>query len=126
MTAEKAIERKQNSIRAYALIKHDKDEADLHHHMVLRTNSSWTCPAIAKWFADDSGQNTFAQIVRDLTGIVDYLTRCTNKNAKPREWERYRVNYTKYKFCIIDGVQNSREEGFGRMLYLLRYFLNKL
>lgn len=68
------IEKKRNSVRAYALIKHDQDEADTHHHIVLRTNTTWTCPAIAKWFADDSGQNTFAQIVRDRTGIIDYLT----------------------------------------------------
>ena len=70
----KSIEKKRNSIRAYALIKHDQDEADPHHHMVLRTHSTWSCPQVAKWFADDSGQNTFAQLVRDRTGIIDYLT----------------------------------------------------
>lgn len=69
-----AIEKKRNSVRAYAIIKHDRDEADPHHHMVLRTHSTWNCPQVAKWFADDSGQNTFAQIVRDRTGIIDYLT----------------------------------------------------
>ena len=70
----KTIQDRANSIRAYALIKHDKDETDLHHHMVLRTHCTWTCPQVAKWFADDSEQNTFAQIVRDRQGIIDYLT----------------------------------------------------
>ena len=68
------LQRKRNSIRAYALIKHDKDDADAHHHAILRMHSTWTCPQVAKWFADDSGQNTFVQLVRDRTGIVEYLT----------------------------------------------------
>ena len=70
----KTLQSKGNSLRAYALIKHDKDEAQPHHHIVIRTHSTWTCPQISKWFADESGQNTFAQLVRDRTGIVDYLT----------------------------------------------------
>ena len=70
----KVLQSKGNSLRAYALIKHDKDEADAHHHMVLRTHSTWTCPQVAKWFANESGQNTFVQVVRDRTGIVEYLT----------------------------------------------------
>lgn len=69
------LQRKTNSIRAYALILHDKDEADLHHHMVIRTHSTWTCPQIAKWFADNKdGQNTLVQLVKDRSAIIDYLT----------------------------------------------------
>lgn len=77
----KILQSKQNtSVRAYALIKHDKDENDSHHHIVIRTHSTWTCSQIAKWFMDDSEQNTFCQIVRDRTGIVDYLTHENEKD----------------------------------------------
>lgn len=62
------------SIRAYALIKHDKDENDPHHHIVVRTHSSWECVKVANWFKGDDGQNTFAQPVHDRQGIIDYLT----------------------------------------------------
>lgn len=75
------LEGRMNSIRAYALIKHDRDETDPHHHMVLRTHCAWTCPQVAKWFVDDSGQNTFAQIVHDRQGIIDYLTH-ENEHAE--------------------------------------------
>lgn len=67
--------KKQNSIRAFALIKHDKDEADPHHHIVIRTHCTWTCPQVANWFKDNvEKQNTFAQFVLDDDGIIDYLT----------------------------------------------------
>ena len=73
------LQRKTNSIRAYALILHDKDETDPHHHLVIRTHSAWTCPQIAKWFADNkNGQNTLVEFVKDRTAIIDYLTHENN------------------------------------------------
>lgn len=66
---------KSNSIRSYAVIKHDKDETDIHHHVVLRTHSAWSCVRVAKWFDGvEEGQHTFAQFVHDDQGIIDYLT----------------------------------------------------
>lgn len=73
---------KSNSIRAYALICHDKDKADIHHHIVIRTHSAWTCPAVAKWFKDtETGQNTFVQFVHDPSAILEYLTHEGEENA---------------------------------------------
>lgn len=87
------IGNKRNSVRAYALIKHDKDAADLHHHIVIRTHSAWSCSAISKWFKDtETGQNTFAEFVHDAEGIIDYLTH---------ENEVGKYHYSKDE--IIDG-----------------------
>lgn len=68
------IQQHSKSIRAFAVIKHDRDETDAHHHFVIRTFSSWECLKVANWFKDDSGQNTFAQPVHDRQAIIDYLT----------------------------------------------------
>lgn len=73
------IYKKATSIRAYAIIDHNKDEAEPHRHFVLRTNGSWTAPQINKWFdgqTDENGKkiNTFCEIVHDRTAICDYLT----------------------------------------------------
>lgn len=77
------IQKHTNSIRSYAFIKHDKDPTDVHHHLVIRTHSNWTCVAIAKWFNKAVPQvNTFAQFVIDDSGIIDYLT---HKNEKDKE-----------------------------------------
>lgn len=69
------IQKKQTSIRAYAIMKHDQDEADPHCHIVLRTHSALTCAQVCNWFKDDeTGQNAFAEFVHDRAGIIDYLT----------------------------------------------------
>lgn len=94
-TAEviRLINEKRTSIRAYAVIKHDKDEADAHHHIVLRTHSAKTCTAVVKWFEDNAKrQNTFAQFVHDDEGILSYLTHEDEKDG-------YRYD----KADIIDG-----------------------
>lgn len=76
------INSKRTSIRAYAFIKHDKDSTDIHHHIVLRTNTTWTCPAISKWFKQGTDQNTFVQNVFDRNGIIEYLTHENEDNEK--------------------------------------------
>ena len=76
---------KQSSIRAYAVIKHDKDKGDLHHHMVIRTHSNWTCQQVAKWFKPNGEeQNTFAQPVIDRNGIIEYLTHENEDDTKAK------------------------------------------
>ena len=75
------LQRKANSIRAYAVMLHDKDEVDPHHHMVIRTHSTWTCTQISKWFADNkNAQNTLVQTVKDRSAIIAYLTHENEEN----------------------------------------------
>lgn len=75
----KRLQEKGTSIRAYAVIDHNKDEKEPHRHFVIRTHSTWTPTAVLKWFPrpfDINGKeiNTFIEIVHDRQGIVDYLT----------------------------------------------------
>ncbi len=90
------IQLKSNSVRSFAVIKHDKDDADTHHHMVIRTNSTWTCPQVAKWFKDENGQNTFVQPVIDRNGIIEYLTHENEEN--------------KYKYDKADIIDGGLED----------------
>lgn len=68
-----------SSIRAYAYIHHDKDEAEPHYHVVFRTFDAWSIPQIEKWwkgFTDEKGEptNTFVQRATDLHALHEYLT----------------------------------------------------
>ena len=94
----KTICNHSNSIRAYALIKHDKDKTDVHHHIVLRTYNTWTCLSVSKWFFDDTGQNTFCQIVRDRQGIIDYLIHENDTDDEKAHYD---------KSDIVDGGLND-------------------
>lgn len=67
----------QQSVRAFAYILHDKDEAEPHIHLVVRTYSTWTETQILKWFdwvkARDN-QNTFVEVLNDTLAMGEYLT----------------------------------------------------
>lgn len=79
------LQKKQNAIRAYAVIKHDKDTTDPHHHLVIRTHSTWSCPQVAKWFKTEGiEQNTFTQPVIDRNGIIEYLTHENEDDTKAK------------------------------------------
>lgn len=69
---------KGTSIRAWAMIDHDKDAKEAHRHIVIRTNGSWKPTQVLKWFVgtDERGNacNTFIEVVHDRTAICEYLT----------------------------------------------------
>lgn len=83
-TAElaKILESKSSSIRSWAMIKHDKDKTDVHHHIVVRTFINRAPLDVAKWFQGE--QNAFAQIVFDRKGIIDYLTHQNETDEKAK------------------------------------------
>ena len=72
------LQRKGTSVRAWAMIDHDKDGKTSHRHVILRTNSSWSLNQLLKWFtgtdAEGNECNTFGEVVRDRTAICEYLT----------------------------------------------------
>lgn len=81
LTVEQVVEIMQSkgtSVRAWALIDHNKDTKEPHRHLVMRTNSSWKPTQVLKWFkgSDEWGDacNTFIEVVHDRTAICEYLT----------------------------------------------------
>lgn len=79
------MQRKGTSVRAWALIDHDRDEKEPHRHLVIRTNTSWTASQIQKWFMGvlefGVAPNTFVEVVHDRTAICEYLTH-ENEDGK--------------------------------------------
>lgn len=76
---ETVIKDRLSSIKAWCYIRHDKDEAEPHAHILLKLFTSWTPSQIEKWFkglTDTKGEkiNTFAEVANDLQSIVLYLT----------------------------------------------------
>lgn len=90
-----------SSIRSYAYIHHDKDEAEPHFHVIFRTFDAWSVASIEKWFKgylDEKGEsiNTFVQRAKDLYALRDYLT---HSDLDSKEQGKYQYD-TK---DIVDG-----------------------
>jgi hypothetical protein len=81
------------SVRAYAYIYHDKDDAEPHIHLIMRTYSSWSCTQLAKWFEgykDKKGErvNTFVEVAHDLVALKDYMTH-SDEESKEKGKHQY-------------------------------------
>lgn len=73
-----------SSIRSYMFIEHDKDEAEPHIHLLLRTYSCWNAEQLAKWFSgfsDTEGKkiNTFCEIASSIESLVPYILHDTDE-----------------------------------------------
>lgn len=118
-----------SSVRAFAYILHDKDEAEPHYHLILRLHQAWTPSAIEKWFkglTDKKNEpiNTFAEKANDLTALELYLThddfesRQKGKHQYPKSaikdhglWDIVPKNDSKdHTYDIICDVMNGMTE----------------
>lgn len=82
---EKILANHRSSIRAYAYIYHNADEATPHFHILIRTLSSWKPLALCKWFSacvDDSGApvNTLCEIASSIDSLVPYILHETEES----------------------------------------------
>ena len=94
--SEKQIQRVMRdhikSVRAFCYIYHDKDEAEPHHHIMIRTHSTWTPPQLARWFAglvdgDKKPINTFCESANDTSALEEYFTHTDEKSKEAGKYQ---------------------------------------
>lgn len=84
---------KDNNIRAYAYILHDRDEGkEPHYHILIRTVNATTCQAVKKWFngySDILGMNinTMVQPMHDIVSSFEYLTHSTEQAIQDGKYQ---------------------------------------
>ncbi len=76
---QKVFTKHARSVRAFCYILHDQDDAEPHHHIVMRTHSTWSSAQLRKWFSGLTDKekkpiNTFCEPANDLVALKDYLT----------------------------------------------------
>ncbi len=105
----------QTSIRAFAYIKHDKDEAEPHFHLLVRTYSSWTENQILKWFdwvKLKSNQNTFVEILDDTISMYEYLTHSDYASVIEKKHVYDRTEIKDFGLFDIVDKRNSYDETY--------------
>ena len=75
------------SIRAFCYILHDQDEAETHHHILMRTHSAWTPTQVSKWFSalmdkEKKPINTFCEIANDMDALKEYILHADVKSRE--------------------------------------------
>ena len=80
-----AIRTHTKSLRAFAYILHDRDEAEPHYHLLLRTYDAWSSTQITKWFDKyklRDNNNTFVEPATDLHALQEYITHSDYQSIK--------------------------------------------
>ena len=75
------------SIRALCYIFHDKDEAEPHYHILIRTHATWSPAQIANWFSglkdkEKKKINTFAEVANDMRALELYILHQDEKSIE--------------------------------------------
>ena len=88
-----------SSIRAFAYILHDQDEAVPHYHVLIRLHSAWSPTQIAKWFmnltdSDKKPINTLAEVCHDMEAQKEYIM---HNDPKSREEGKHQYSPTDLK-----------------------------
>ncbi len=89
---QKVMMKHIKSIRAYCYILHDKDENEPHHHVVLRTHSTWSSFQLRKWFSGLTDKekkpiNTFCEPANDLVALKEYLTHSDDESRTKGKYQ---------------------------------------
>ena len=75
------------SLRALCYIYHDKDEAEPHYHILMRTHAAWTPKQVANWFAglkdkEKKPINTFCEHANDMDALELYILHADEKSKE--------------------------------------------
>lgn len=107
----------QSSVRAWAYIYHDKDEAEPHYHIIIRTYDAWYNTAIERWFKglkDSQGNdiNTFCEKANDLVVLEQYLTHDDFESRKQGKYHYSRSQIHDFGLWDIVPCKDSFDDSF--------------
>lgn len=93
----------------YVYILHDMEDTDPHYHIVIQFHNQRTITAVVKDFV--SRANVQVELVRGLSGTIDYLTHENNPEKYQYSRDRLRSDSLSYWLSkCIDNQKISKED----------------
>ena len=121
---QKVVGNHISSLRALCYIYHDKDEAEPHYHVLMRTHSTWTARQIGRWFADlkDAEKkpiNTFCESAGDMEALKLYVLHQDQKSIEEGK-HRYEISDLRdYGFHDLAEKKDSYDGSYEILLKVL-------
>lgn len=114
------------SIRAMCYILHDKDEAEPHHHILMRTHSNWTTAQIAKWFSDLKDKekkpiNTFCEIANDMDALELYILHADAKSKEEGKYLYTKEDIKDFGLCDLSERKDSYDNSYEILMKVLAH-----
>ncbi|MBE6601230.1 MAG: hypothetical protein E7637_01830 [Ruminococcaceae bacterium] len=121
---QKVMSNHISSVRAFCYILHDRDEAEPHYHILLRTHSTWSVSQLLRWFCDlrdDKKErvNTFCEIGNDMESLKRYILHDT-EDAREKGKHLYSVDDIKdFGFNDLSERKDSFDSSYEILLRVL-------
>ena len=114
------------SIRAMCYILHDKDEAEPHYHILMRTHSNWTTAQIAKWFADLKDKekkpiNTFCETANDMDALKQYILHADVKSREEGKHLYAKEDIKDFGLCDLSERKDSYDNSYEILMKVLAH-----
>ena len=121
---QKVVSLHVSSIRAFCYILHDQDEAEPHHHILMRTHSSWTTTQLVKWFSDlkDKGGNrinTFCEVANDMDSLERYILHDTEEAREQGKHQYSKDDIKDFGLCDLAERKDSYDSSYEILLKVL-------
>ena len=113
-----------SSIRAFCYILHDQDEAEPHHHILMRTHGTWTTAQLVKWFVDlkdKSGNkiNTFCEVANDMESLKRYILHDTEEAREQGKHQYSKDDIKDFGLCDLAERKDSYDSSYEILLKVL-------
>lgn len=112
------------SVRAFCYIYHDKDENEPHHHILMRTHSTWTSTQISRWFADckdkdHNNVNTFCETASDMDALERYITHDTEEAREAGKYQYSKDDIKDFGMCDLAERKDSYDSSYEILMRVL-------
>lgn len=113
-----------SSIRALCYIYHDKDEAEPHHHILMRTHGTWSPVQLTKWFKDLKDKekkpvNTFCEIANDMDALKEYIMHADTESREQGKHLYSKEDIKDFGFCDLAERKDCYDSSYEILLRIL-------
>ncbi len=121
---QKVVSDHISSLRALCYIHHDKDEAEPHFHILMRTHSAWTTTQISKWFADLKDKekkpvNTFCETANDMEALKRYIIHDTEEAREAGKYQYSIDDIKDFGMCDLAERKDSYDSSYEILMKVL-------
>lgn len=114
---QKILGKHIKSIRACSYIYHDVDEAEPHHHILIRTHATWTSKQIARWFEllkDKNKEyiNTFCEVANDMEAMKVYILHADKESRLAGKHLYSPEDIKDFGYCDLSEKKNGYDSSY--------------
>lgn len=108
----------RKSAAHYCYICHDRDKSDTHYHVLLTFEHKKSFVQVRELLSQDSGRNSYAQAIRDVNDLLDYMVHEGKDNKASYDRSAIVMDDTTYWQTLVSDHQKSEDKAIENEAFL--------